>query len=197
MVILETRFYMGDVDQQWLVGLAPRGVAAGGQRSQGVAMVALAPGDEAAARRLADLEAILPGQLHRGLVGLRTTGQEVHLTDALGGPGHQMLGQGLGGLVGEKAGVRKGQAPDLLDHGLDHRRMGVAEAGHRRSARGVEVAFTAAVDQVGPFAGDGQGRCLLRVTMQDVRHARFLRGGPGIRHGAPGRSLPGSIGSRL
>ena len=55
------------VRQQRRVGLAAPGIAAGGQRAERVAVIALPPGDEMAAFRPPGFDEILPRQLHRRL----------------------------------------------------------------------------------------------------------------------------------
>ena len=59
------------VDQQRCELLAAPGVAANGERSQGIAVVALSASDEVAALRFADLDEILARQLEGRLDGFR------------------------------------------------------------------------------------------------------------------------------
>ena len=65
-VIGEGRRHMAEGGrQQRRIGLAPPRIAAGGQRAERVAVIALAARDEARALRLAALDEILPRQLDR------------------------------------------------------------------------------------------------------------------------------------
>ena len=59
------------IGEQRLIGRAPHHVAAGRQRTQRGAVIALAAGNEFAALRLALFQKILPRQLDRGLVAFR------------------------------------------------------------------------------------------------------------------------------
>src|SRR3546814_8663135 len=62
---------MAPVQQIGLVQRAPGDVAAGRQRAQGVAVVALAPRDHPVPRRLAALDMVLAGELDRRLGGFQ------------------------------------------------------------------------------------------------------------------------------
>jgi hypothetical protein len=64
----------------------------------------------------------------------------------------QVVGQRLGRLGGEEAGVGVAQPLDLGMHRGDHRGMAVAEARDRRAARGVEVTPALVVDDEGAVA---------------------------------------------
>src|SRR6476659_4642578 len=85
-------------------------VAAGGQRAQRVAVIALAAGDDVAALGLAALDEILPRHLQRRLDRLRAAAYEVRVADAWGGVGDQPVGEFLGDFGGEEAGVGVGEA---------------------------------------------------------------------------------------
>ena len=88
-------------------------VAAGGQRAERGAVVALAAGDGADALRLADLDEILARQLDRRLVALGAGGAEPGVGQAAGFVVEHDLGEFLGRLVGEGAGVRVGHGGGL------------------------------------------------------------------------------------
>ncbi len=62
---------MGLDQQRPELGAAPFTVAAGRERAQGVAVIALAPRDDAPALRLAAFDEILPRHLQRRLDPLR------------------------------------------------------------------------------------------------------------------------------
>jgi hypothetical protein len=77
-------------------------------------VVALPPGDQAVALRFADLEEILPGELDRGLDGLGPAGEQIDPVDALGCGLDQQVGERLGGVGGEEAGMGEGDPVELV-----------------------------------------------------------------------------------
>ena len=155
VAVFVTRRDMGHLDQQRRKLLAPPGVAAHRQRAEGVAVVALAPRDEVAALRLADLDEVLARHLQRRFHGFGAAGDEIHVADAGRRTFHKHLGQLLGHLGGEKAGVRIRQLVELRMHRRPHRRVAVAQTGHGGAARGIDVA---AALRVGDEHALGAGR---------------------------------------
>ena len=119
---------MGDFHQQRLKHAAANGVATHSQAAQRVAVVALTPGDESGALRLADLHEILSGHLQGGLNCLGTAGDEVNLANAFGGTLDQRIRQFLGRFGSKKRGVGEGQALRLLNDCAAHVRVAVSEA---------------------------------------------------------------------
>ena len=93
---------MGDIDQQRRELLAPPGVAADCQRTQRIAVVALPPGDEMPALRLAGLDEVLSRHLQRRLDRLGSARHEVGVADARRRILHQQVGQFLGRWVVKK-----------------------------------------------------------------------------------------------
>ena len=136
------------LDEQGLELGAPPGVAADGERTQRVAVIALAARNDMAALRLADLDKILARHLERRLDRLRTAADQIDVAQ----PGRRVLDQPVGQTLGdfgrEKGRVRVGQRLELASHRGQHVRMPVAEAGHRRAARCIEVAPTFGVDDL-------------------------------------------------
>lgn len=90
---------------------------------------------------------------------------------SLSAAGDERFGERLHRLVAEERGVRVVQQFELLADRVDHRAAGVAEAGDRGAARGVEIALAFAVLQVDAVAGDRDGIVMPRIAMEDVRHA--------------------------
>ena len=91
----------GDVtclDKDRIIDLPPPGVAAGRQRAKGVAVIALASGDDTAPVRLAGLDEILPCELQRRLDRLRSAGDEIDMFNPLWRMFHQKRGKRLGRL---------------------------------------------------------------------------------------------------
>ena len=107
--ILEARRDMMHVDQQRRELLAPPFVAADGQGTQRVAVVALPAGNEVPSLRLALLHEILPRHLQRRLDGLRPAADEVDVAGAARRVRDQVFGQLFGDLRREEARVRIGQ----------------------------------------------------------------------------------------
>ena len=161
---------MADLHEQRPEHLAPRHIAAHGERAERVAVVALAPRDEAMARGPAGFHEVLARQLERGFVGLRSAGDIVDLGHAVRRAGNQVVGQGLRGFAGEERGVRVGQPVELVLDRLDHRRMVVPEAGHGGPGGGVQIALAVAVDDVEALAADRDRIGLLGVAVKDVAH---------------------------
>ncbi len=166
--------------------LAPPHVAADRKRTQRIAVVALAPGDEILALILAGFLEILLGQLERGLDRLGAAGDVVDLADPLGRRIDQQRGQRLGRLVGEKGRVRIGQLIDLLLDRLDHLRMAVPKAGHGGTATGVDIALAGGVDQIDPLAADGERHFGAWIAVEYFSHLKFSRSRPGASP-LPGR----------
>ena len=120
---------MGDVHQQRLELLATPDIAADGERSERVAVIALAPRDEMAALMLANLQIILPSELERGFDRLRATRNEIDLFDAVRRMLDQMVGQRLRGLGREETRMGIGQLIELSFDRFDHTGVIVSEAG--------------------------------------------------------------------
>ena len=158
------------LDQQRLELLAAPQIAAGGQRAQGVAVIALQPGDDVAALGLADLDVILARQLERRLHRLGPARGEVDPLDPRRRIGRQPVGQGLHRIVGEEAGMGEGDGVDLGLDGLDYPGVAVAQAGHRRPARGVDIALARAIHDEHPVALDGDRIGAPRIAVKDMIH---------------------------
>jgi hypothetical protein len=119
---------MRGLDQQRLELGAAQLVAAGRQRPERVAVIALAPGDHLRPLRLACLDEILPRHLQRRFHGLRAAADEIDVRDAFWRIRHQRISEPFGDLGGEEAGVGVGQLIDLLMQRRVDVRMAVAEA---------------------------------------------------------------------
>jgi hypothetical protein len=126
---------MGHIDEEWFELFAPPGIAAHCQGTQGVAVIALAPRNEMAALRLADLDEVLARHLQRSLYRFRPATHEIHMAHALRRTVDQQLRQFLGHVCREEAGMGVGEFVDLLVHGRDHIGVTVPEARHRRASR--------------------------------------------------------------
>ena len=145
---------MGFDQERLELRAAPR-VAAGRQRAERVAVIALAARDDGAALRFAGLDEILARHLQRRLDRLGAAADEIDVIDAARRVLDQPIGEPLGGLGGEEGGVGVGERVELPVQGRDDVGMAMAEAGHRRAARGVEIAPAFGVDDLDARAGDG------------------------------------------
>ena len=160
------------LDQQGLELGAPPGVAADRQSAQRVAVIALAPRNDMAALRLADLDEILARHLERRLDRLRAAADQI---DALK-PGRSVLDQPVGQTLGdfgrEKGRVRVGQRVELPPHRGQYVRMPMAEARDGRAARRVEIAPALGVDDLDARTGNRDRHHGVWRAMQNMRHDR-------------------------
>ncbi|MCY1514612.1 hypothetical protein D9M68_491600 [compost metagenome] len=92
------------------------------------------------------------------------------MAHAFGGATDELVGQLLGHLAREEAGVGVGQCVDLRVHGRHDLGMAVAERGHGRAARGIEVLAPFGVADEHALRAGGNGRGLAKVAVEDVRH---------------------------
>ena len=164
------------LDQERREGRTLPFVAAGRQRAQRIAVIALAPGDHVAALRLAALGEILPRHLERRFDRFRSAAHQVGVADAVGGVGDQAVGEPFGNLGGEEAGMGIGKPVELLVQGRRHRGMAVAQAGHRGTTRRVDVALAGGVDDLDALAAGRDRQGSADLAMQDMGHA-FSRPG--------------------
>ena len=174
------------VDQERLeLGAAPF-VAAGGEGAEGVAVVALPPGDDMASGGLALFDEVLAGHLEGRLHRLGAAAHEVGVRNAGRGAANEVIGETLGNLGREEPRVGVGEAVDL---GMDcghHVGMTMAEAGHGRAAGGVEIDATGSVDELDPAAGHGDGQGAGDLAMKEMGH-----GGGVVGRVRPGRGRGG------
>src|SRR5262245_7911528 len=124
---------MGLDQQRCELRTSPR-VAADGQGSECVAVVALATGDEVSSLRLTLLDEVLPRHLEGSLDGLRAAADEIDVVDASRGMGDEVFAKLLCDGCGEEARVRIGKLVELGVHGRQHIGMSVTEAGDRRTS---------------------------------------------------------------
>jgi catechol 2,3-dioxygenase-like lactoylglutathione lyase family enzyme len=107
--VFVARVDMGDVEQKRPELRPPPLIAAGAERADGVAVIALLARDQAAALRLALLDPVLPGELDRRLRRLRPAGDEIDLLQPRGRVGDQQVGELFRRLGGEEAGMGEGE----------------------------------------------------------------------------------------
>src|SRR5450759_489201 len=161
---------MGHPEQQRFKLLAPPQVAPGGERTEGIAVIALPARDDLAAPGLPDFDEILARELERRLHRLRATGAEIHPFYARGRIFDQLAGQAFHGLVGEKRSVRERQLIQLCLDRVDHRAIAVAQAGDGCPAAGVEIALAIQIDDVRPVAADCNRIFVFRIAVENLAH---------------------------
>ncbi len=159
-----------DVDKERSELAPARLIAADRERAQRVAVVALPPRDERRALRLPDLDEILARHLQRRLDRLRAPAHEIRMARPGRRRPDQAVGEFLGDPRGEEAGVRIGEPVRLRAHRRQHVGVSVAEAGNRGASTRVEVFLAGGVGDEHAAGGDGDGRRLPKVAVQDVRH---------------------------
>ncbi len=161
------------LDQERLELRAPPRVAAGRERAERVAVIALAPRDDMAALRFAGLDEILARHLERRLDRLRTAAHEIDAIESGRRVLDQAVGEALGDIGGEEARMRIGERVELRAQGGEHVGMAVAEAGDGRASRRVEIAPAVGVDDLDAGAGNGDRHDNVCGAMQNMRHERF------------------------
>ncbi len=107
---------MRHVDQQGLELAPPPFVAADRERTERVAVIALATRNEMRALRLADLDEVLARHLQRRLDRFRPAADEVRVAHAGRRRADQLVRKRFRGLGREEARVRVGEPVDLRVH---------------------------------------------------------------------------------
>ena len=86
----------------------------------------------------------------------------------------QRVGQTLGDVGGEEAGVGVGELVDLrMQRGVDVR-MAVAEARDRGTARGVDVGAAIRIEQLNALAADGDRKIRPDLPRKNTCHVLFF-----------------------
>ena len=170
--IFVDRRNMMRLDQERAELLALPFPAADRERAERAAVIALAACDDVPPLRLAAFDEILARELERGLDRLRAAADEKNVTDPLRGVGDEIVGQFLGNLGREEAGMRVSEPVELLTHRRQHVRMRMPQAGHRRAARGVDVLLARGVADDDALAARGDRIGMADLAMKDTGHAR-------------------------
>ena len=170
VAVLEAGRHVVHVEQHLGERRAVLHAAADRQRAQRDAVIALPARDELGALQLALLDEVVARHLQAGLDRLRAAAAEVHVGHAARGVCDQMIGQLLGDPRREEAGVRVGDRVELLVHGGQHVGMAMAEAGHGRAARRVDVLLAGLVRDADAGALGGDRILLVDRAVQDVCH---------------------------
>ena len=166
--IFETGIGQRDVDEQRLVGRSPPGTSPGRERAERVAVIALAPSNDAASASVAAFEMILPRELQRRLDRFRAAAREPDAVErARRHFGHQRC-QLFRRIGREEAGVDEFEALRLLDDGGGDFGMAVAKARNGRSPAGVDVPAPIGIEQGDAFPANRNGRTSTGRPMKDV-----------------------------
>src|SRR3546814_2961498 len=103
-----------------------------------------------------------------------TAAHQVDVIQPVRRVGDQAVGQALGDLGGEEAGVGVGQLVELVMQRRQHGRVAVPEAGHRGATRSVEIGLAVGVEDLAALGADSDRQRLMDGAMQDVGHALLL-----------------------
>src|ERR1700730_18631324 len=151
------------------LGAAPF-VAAGRERAQRIAVIALTPRDDVPALALTFLDEILPRHLDRGLDRFRSAAHEIDLNDALRLVLDQAVREFFGDLGREKTGMGIGERVELLVQRSQDVPMSVSETGDGGAAGRVDVALAVLIEQLDALAADGKGHHGIRRTVKNMGH---------------------------
>src|SRR5207237_9167686 len=131
---------------------------------------------------------ILPRYLERCLHRLGAAGNEIHVCEPRGRVRRELVGERLGDLGGEKAGVRVFEPVELRAHRRKHVRVPVPETGDSRAAARVEVAPPFGVDQVHALAAGRDRIGVAQIAVHDMSHCGLLLGPPDAAYAPSSRS---------
>src|SRR2546428_3942023 len=109
------------------------------ERTERDAMITLPSRNDVSPLRLAAFDEILAREFERGLDRLGAAADEKDVADARRGMSDEVVGKCLGTLRREEAGMRICKPVELFAHRCKDIRMRMAQTGHRRAARGVDV----------------------------------------------------------
>ena len=132
-------------------------VAAGGERAERVAVVALAARDEVGALGLVDFDEVLAREFQCGLGAFRAGGAEIGVGQAAWFAIQHDVREVFGGLAAEGSGVGVGHRGRLLADGGGDALIAVAEAGDRGATGAVDDAGAIGEVQVDALASNGDG----------------------------------------
>ena len=148
---------------------------------------------------------MLPRQLDRGLHPLAAAGDEVGVGQSAGGMAHQHVGQRLGRLIGEKAGVGIGEPIELAVHRSQNMRVAVSQASDGRPARAVHHPMAIGAGQPDALAGDGGWGHHTQIAVNEMGHVRIPTVAPTMqqamvaanRLGQPSRTISARLSGHI
>src|SRR5262249_45644471 len=142
------------------------------ERTERDAMIALVSRDDVSPLRLAAFDEILARKFERGLDRLRAAADEKEVADALRGAGGEIVAQCLRNFRRAEARMRILKPVELLAHCRQDIRMRMAERGHRRPARGIDVFLPRGVADGDALAPRGDGIGMTGLAVEDMSHDR-------------------------
>ena len=145
------------LNQHAVKRLASPNITADGQGTDRIAVIALAARDEPCAFFIAALNMVLARHLQGRLNGFRSARDKIYRRNIARRLFHKQVGQSLGRFGGEKSSVSKSQGVQLSFDRGNYIGIAVAETGHGRTARSVEIFFSAVIKEVDPLASDSEG----------------------------------------
>ncbi len=119
---------------------------------------------------------VLPRELQRRLDRLRAAGDEIDTGQIAGRMGREQIGQRLGGLAGEEAGVGEGEPVELGFGRRCHVGVAVPETGDGGAAGAVEIALAGGIDEVAALARHRGLHGGARMAREDMAHQDILPG---------------------
>jgi hypothetical protein len=179
LAIFVDRRDMVRLDQQRSELLTLPFPAAGRQRAERAAVIALAARDDVSPMRLPKLDEVLARELEGSLDRFRPAADEEDAAHARRRVGAEIGSELLRDRGGEEAGMRIGQSIELLAHGRQNIRVRMPEAGHRGPAGSVDVLVAGSVADDHAAAGCGHGIGMPDLAMQYMGHDRDLPPPPG------------------
>jgi len=142
------------------------------ERTERDAVIALASRNDVSPLRLVAFDEILAREFERGLDRLRAAADEKDAADARRGVSDEVVGQCLRNLRREEARMRICKPVELFAHCCQDIRMRMAQTGHRRAARGVDVFLPRGVADGDAIAACGDGIGMAGLAVEDMSHDR-------------------------
>src|SRR5258708_623970 len=139
------------------------------ERTERDAMITLPSRNDVSPLRLAAFDEILAREFERGLDRLRAAADEKDAADARRGVSGEVVGQCLRNLRRKEARMRICKPVELCAHRCQDIRMRMAQTGHRRAARGVDVFLPRGVADGDALAARGDGIGMAGLAVEDMR----------------------------
>jgi hypothetical protein len=111
-------------------------------------------------------------EFERGLDRFRPAADEKDAADARRGVSDEVVGQCFRNLGREEAGMRICKGVELFAHRCQDIRMRMAQTGHCRAARGVDVVLPRGIADGDALAACGDGIGMAGLAVEDMSHDR-------------------------
>jgi len=162
---------MRGIDHQRCKGFTPPHIAAGGERSECIAVIALQAGNYLVTFWLTYFKIVLPCEFDCRFHRLGTTRYQKYPVEIAGRVLNQQVSHRLGGIAIKKSGMRKLHAVELCLDRIDNFHIAMPETGDCRAAGTIEVLLALLVDQINAFAFDRDGQGCFGMAGEYVIHA--------------------------